>query len=316
MVNTFVTNSRTWPQRLAALDRCRNPSPVVDTQQTVRFPSVSGEFPLFKVGRRLVAVQFNRADAQYVASRTACAHALLRHLFGERIRTWDRPRVYFVTEEAYEAFIHSRHDDEATRKKKLRTTIYAADDCEVVLSRTRDGALDRYTHTIGGWTTWGITLPVPDRQNNGRAEGYPWLFEGVGLFLTLQLHDTAETWLYSPTASTGKADPSRPLPRVMRQETCLAYMRDQLLAGALPPLRELWGNSLNNLDQFRALQSWTFVRFLALYDPNGFRDFPGELRKETKGPRVERAERAMERAFGKNPAELARLWRAYTLELS
>ena len=81
-------------------------------------------------------------------------------------------------------------------------------------------------------------------------------------------------------------------------------------------MREVFGSSLNNLDRFRAIYAWTFVRFLALYDPDGFRAFPKALRAETEGAQADRALRAIEKAFGKKADVLLALWRAYLLELT
>ena len=106
------------------------------------------------------------------------------------------------------------------------------------------------------------------------------------------------------------------MPETRSRAVCLAYVRDQLYDGSLPPLREILGNSLNNLDRFRALEAWTYVRFLALLDPEAFRKLPAALRAQAEGSQADRSERALSAAYGKEAAELERLWRISLLELS
>ncbi len=57
------------------------------------------------------------------------------------------------------------------------------------------------------------------------------------------------------------------------------------------------------------------MRFLILYDPEGFRTFTGELRRQTKGPLPDRVDRALRDAFDKGTDGLEPLWRSFTLEI-
>jgi hypothetical protein len=140
--------------------------------------------------------------------------------------------------------------------------------------------------------------------------------EGYGLHLSLDLFDSAETWFVSGGESAGKTTTTLPLPARLTRAACLAHVRDQLYDGSLPPLREIVGNTLNNLDKTRALQAWTFVRFLALYDPEASRSLPGALRGRTEDSKVGRSEGALQEAFGIDVAQLDSLWQAYLLELA
>lgn len=104
-------------------------------------------------------------------------------------------------------------------------------------------------------------------------------------------------------------------PKLRTRRNCLAYVREHLLHGVHYPLREVFGRTLNNLDLLASLEAWTFVRFLILYDAEGFRIFTRELRRQVEGPLPDRVDRALGRAFDKGTAGLEPLWRAFTLEI-
>jgi hypothetical protein len=92
-------------------------------------------------------------------------------------------------------------------------------------------------------------------------------------------------------------------------------VREHLRDGSAPKLREVLGRSLNNLDLMTSLQAWTFLRFLACYDPDALRRLPDALRSRTEGSAARRSEDALVEATGRDLEELEALWRAFTLEI-
>jgi len=311
----LVAFARTLPERTAAWDACRKPAEATDTSRTMAFPGMSEAKLIARVGKRDVSSGFTRDATLLLAGRTECSHRLTRLLFGNSVVSWDPTPLYFLTPQQYRDFIHSRHTSEDERKGKTRFAAYRAKDCVAIRASSIATAIDTYSHNVGFLTVIRIAAPLKEDGKPDRARN-SWLNEGFGLFLSLELFDTADCWFTSRAESTGKAQPTLPLPEIRTRKSCLAYVRGQLYDGALPPLREIWGNSLNNLDRVRAIQAWTFVRFLALYDPAAFARLAPALKEQTKGAQVDRTMRALEKAFGKKAAELERLWRAYLLELA
>jgi len=307
--------ARALPQRLAAWSACRTPGIAEPTGKTLAFPGAGKPAAVARVGAREVAAASTREPSTQFAAQTECPQKFARLLLGADARIWDPSPVYFLPLKQYREFITSRHADEPTRERHLRYAVYRAKDCVVVRAASFALALDLYAHNVGYFTASNTSSP---KREDGKPDTnrYAWWHEGLGLLLSLELLDTAETWFSSDRESTGKAKPTLPLPTTRTRASCLAYLRGQLLDGVLPPMREIWANSLNNLDRVRALQAWSFVRFLALYDPEAFRRLPAALQEQEKGAQVERAARALEKAFGKPADELERLWRVYLLELS
>jgi hypothetical protein len=311
----LVAFARAVPGRVARWETCRKPGDAYGTKDTLNFPGLKEPKPFIRVSDRRVASGYTRGNTIYLARRTECAHKLMRLVLGDDVVRWDRSPIYFLSSSQYEAFIRHRHKDIQTRKSRLRFSTYNGRDCYAFRCRGFKYVLDLYTHTAGFYTA--EELVSPDKPGGGRdRDKYAWFHEGFALLLSLAIFDSAHSWFTSRTESTGKAPPTLPLPEERNHANCLAYVRDQLYDGALPPLREILGNSLNNLDRFRALEAWTYLRFLALYDPAAFRELPAALRAQTEGSQADRSERAVSAAFGRDARELERLWKAWLLELS
>ena len=272
---------------------------------------------LFKVGEREVVSGYKTKNGRYVARRTDGAKRLMDLLFGAGMARYDPKRVYFISKTQYADLIGSRRKSDAARKRALRFASYRLGDDGIAIrtGNSNKMALDLYLHCVVFRTMQGVVSPV---KEDGTRDGdrYAWFKESTALFATLELMDSATSWFSSNVESTGKAAPSLPLPDPTTREACLAFVREQIYDGTFPPMREIFGSSLNNLDRARAMYAWTLVRFLALYDPNGFRRFPGCLSRETEGPQADRAMRALEKAFGKKAEELLRLWQAFLVEVS
>jgi len=307
---------RSMPQRLAAWKKCAEPAEAVNTRQSVTIPGVNGTRTLFKVGGRQVTTGLKLDQTIFTARRTECPHNLLRELFGANVLRWDPPRVYFLIIVQYKAYVESRVSDEKERARRLRTPTFIEESLVVKrIGSSLNQALDGYAHGVLFRSMTRIVSPLmsPDNWDTNR---YPWFKEGVAVLGTLELLGSASTWFFSRGESAGKAEPSLPLPDPLTKASSITYVREQYYDGTLPPMEEVFGNSLNNLDRIRALYASTLIRFLAVYDPTGFRAFPAALREQKKGSQVECTKRALEQAFGKNPKELLRLWRAYLLELT
>jgi hypothetical protein len=310
----LIAYARAAPGRVAAWEACRQPGDAYATKGLLNFPGLEEPKPVLRVEKRLVASGYTRGNTIYLARRTQCPHTLMRLMLGDDAVLWDRSPVYFLRPRQYEAFIRFRHKDAETRRRKLRFSTYRAKDCYAQRTSNFGVALDLYAHAVGIWTT--DELASPKKPGGGLDyDTYAWFKEGYGLLLSLAIFDTAKSWFTSTTESAGKAPPTLPLPENRSRAVCLAYIRDQLYDGSLPPLREILGNSLNNLDRFRALEAWTYVRFLALLDPEAFRKLPAALRAQTEGAQVDRSERALRAAYGREASELERLWRISLLEL-
>ncbi|MHC4339839.1 MAG: tetratricopeptide repeat protein [Planctomycetota bacterium] len=306
------------PGRFEDWAACRKPAgPVERSNLTLTVPGFFKNGPLFRYGDRHAGGSYTNKNCVFLAARMECGHKLMRHLFGERVNRWDPSPVYFLTKKHYKAFVYGRHTDEGERKYWMRHAGYRGKDCQAFRIGF-SGALDIYTHSAGYYTAARLTAPpnADDPENGERQWGlYPWLKEGLGFFLTLELFDTADSSFASRKESTGKIDDSTP-PKLKNRANCMAWVRSRLLAQSARSLRAILGTSLNNLDRADSLQAWTFLRFLALYDPAGFRKLPEALRNQLRGAQVERAATALKEVFGKDLEELERLWSIYVLELA
>jgi tetratricopeptide (TPR) repeat protein len=306
---------RAMPQRMDRWTACRKPGVAELTGESIDLPGITMPSAVARIGTREVVAASTPEQSKNFAAHSACPQKFVRLLLGDDASIWDPSPVYFLSAIQYRDFIHARHADEKTRKQRVKYAVYRGKDCVAVRMMTFELALDLYAHNVGFFTASRTASP---KKADGKRDTnrYAWFREGLGLLLSLELLDSAECWFSSSTESAGKAKPTLPLPANRTRASCLAYLRGQLLDGVLPPLREIWGNSLNNLDRVRALQAWSFVRFLALYDPPAFKRLPPALQEQGSGAQVERTTKALEKAFGKPAAELERLWRIYLLELS
>ena len=306
---------RAMPQRMAKWQACRTPGVAELTGESIKFPGVDKPSALARIGEREVAAASTPEQSKAFAAQTECAQKFVRLLLGDGVNVWNPSCVYFLTAVQYRDFIYDRHADEQSRKQRVKYAVYRSKDCVAVRMASFELALDLYAHNVGFFTASRTASP---KKADGKRDTtrYAWCREGLGLLLSLELLDSAECWFSSESESSGKAQPTLPVPTTRTRKSCLAYLRGQMLDGVLPPMREIFGNSLNNLDRVRALQAWSFLRFLALYDPAGFKRLPPALQEQASGAQADRAVRALEKAFAKPASELERLWRIYLLELS
>jgi hypothetical protein len=176
--------------------------------------------------------------------------------------------------------------------------------------------MDIYAHNVGYRSVVSLaTPPLPDgAPKDAPNEHYAWFREGMGYLFSLELFDSASTSFYSTTESNRKVV-GEPPPKVQNRRTLAAWVASQRLAGVGHDLRDLLGRSLNNLDFHLSMEAWTFVRFLALHDPDAFRRLPAALAAQGEGPEADRADAALRSAFGRGVDELEPLWRVWVLEV-
>jgi hypothetical protein len=277
-----------------------------------------GSWPWFEVGERRVAGTFERGLVVWRARRTECAHDLLGELFGTEAPRWDPLVVCFLLPAAYEAYVRARHPDKEVADRKLRSGTFRANDGFAMRVRAVGQAIDFYSHAVGFFTGERLASPRtkgPDGKEVVDDDVYPWFHEGLGYLLSLELWGTADSHFFSRTESSAKRISPLPRPKPENRETLLAWVGQNLLAGRGLGLREVLTRSLNGLDFQASMEAWTFLRFLALLDPEAFRRLPAALTAEVEGARAVRADRALTATYGRNLDALEALWRAWLLEV-
>jgi hypothetical protein len=168
-----------------------------------------------------------------------------------------------------------------------------------------DDAADRYAHAAGHLTM---------NARTGRV--YPWLAEGFGYFLSLELFDRGYISFVSLTESSRKIKFTRPPPAKKTRAECRKWLREQVLARRAYALRDVCARSLNNLDFCASMQAYSFVRFLFLLDSAAMKKLPEVLKAQQGGAQVKRSDTALRKTFGRGIAELEPLWRAFILEIT
>jgi hypothetical protein len=271
------------------------------------------------VGTRRVAGTFERGVIVFRARRTEGAHDLLRHLFGADVVRWDPPSVCFLVPRSYEAVIRAQHPEAGAAEGRLKSGTYAGREAFAFRVGGIATALDFYTHAAGFFTAEKISSPKkagPDGKEVADRDAYPWFQEGLGYLLTLELWDSADSHFFSRTESHQKLASPLPKPEPVTRDTLLAWVGANVLAGRGLALKDLLSRSLNALDFHASMEAWSFLRFLALYDPEAFRRLPAALAAQATGPYPDRADAAFTAVYGKCAAELEVLWRAWLLEVA
>jgi len=304
----------TMRERLAKLRACAAVDLAEPTKETVVIAGLRGNQPVFRVGERRVASSFPVQSMARFANKTQCVQSLFRLTLGDAVKPWDEGPVYFLGRNQYRDFLAAQEMSDGERAAWMKRRHYWGKRLQVFGAKDLAEALDFYAHAAAVYTIGSIRDAFP--ESDPSRDAHPWLIEGYGLFVTLELFDTAETFLTSGRESTGKIVSPLPPPTPIRRASALAHIRDELYFESLPSLRELLGSSMNGLDKVRSVQAWTFVRFLLLYDPDGFKKLPGAMRAQKGDSRAERSALALRAAFGVDAAKLERLWRLYLLELA
>jgi hypothetical protein len=185
--------------------------------------------------------------------------------------------------------------------------------------RSIAAAIDLYTHAVGFYTGERLACPRakgPDGKEVVQDDAYAWFQEGLGYLLTLELWDSAGSRFSSFVESNVKQVSPLPRPDPATRDTLTSWVAATLLAGRGPALRDVLTRSLNGLDFLASMEAWTFLRFLALLDPEAFRRLPAALAAQLDGPWADRADRAFVATYGRGLDALEALWRAWLLEVA
>jgi len=306
--------ARSMPARLAAWRKCAASKTADPSDETTVISGLQGAQPVFRVGARQIASGFPAKSTAQFANKTECVQSMLRLTLGADAKPWDLGPVYFLRRDQYRDFLGALSLKPGERENWMKRRHYWGPKVQAFGARDLAEALDFYSHVAALYTIGKISGPFP--KTDPSRQSPPWLLEGYGLFVTLELFDTAETFLTSGRESTGKIESPLPPPTPIMRASALAHTRGELYVGSLPSLRELFGASMNGLDKVRSVQAWTFIRFLLLYDPDGFKKLPDAIRAQKGNSRADRSEAAIRAAFAIDAAKLERLWRLYLLELS
>lgn len=306
--------ARAMPDRLRKWSACGTErARATETSEIFSLKTLKKPVPFVEVGGRLVAGSYFLKDLLALAERTESPYILLRLLLGAEAPLWERRRIYFLHKQSFHAMAEKAFPDPEARKAALRHDTYSLKDgCAFHISDA-DEAMDLFAHSVAYRTVHAL-CEGEEKEGVRPAEAGAWLAEGMGYLLTLEMYDRATTYFSSSKESSTKLRGEQPKP--FNRTTALSWVRTVHSAGEGTPLHELLGSSINNLDNFESVEAWTFVRFLALFDPAGFQRLPGAIAAEREGGGAARSERGLEKAFGKAPGELERLWRIWLLEIS
>jgi len=304
----------TLSQRMGAWQACAEAKVAEPSKETVVISGLRGAQPVFKVGGRNVASSFPVESTARFANKTECVQKMLRLTLGDAREPWDMGPVYFLGRSQYRDFLAALSMPDGERANWMQRRHYWGAQIQAFGARDLSEALDFYAHAAAVYTIGRISGPFP--EGDPSRDAHAWLLEGFGLFVTLELFDTAETFLTSGRESTGKIESPLPPPEPIRRDAALAHTQDELYVGSLPSIRELLGASMNGLDKVRSVQAWTFVRFLLLLDPDAFKKLPDAMRADAGMSRADRSAGALEQVYGLKLAELEAQWRAYLLEIA
>ena len=279
-------------------------TPLPGIEETLKFYVAAG----CEVGSSL-------QDSLAMAGSVARTQTLLGRLLGGEVATWKPLTVVFLDPKSYAALIRALHDDQEVIKFYLRFGNYEHANFYAIRVWTEADAEERYAHGAGFLTMF--ELAAPDRQGTDQRDthAYAWLLEGFGYFLSLELFDRAHVEFVSVEESVAKSANRSPPPTGRTRAACLAWLRTQILEGRAYPLREVVARSLNNLDFCAAMQAYSFLRFLFLYDPEAARKLPTMLRARTLGPPAQRVDEVLKELLDKGLDELEPLWRAFVVEI-
>jgi hypothetical protein len=279
-------------------------------------PGVPDALARAREGDHEVWSPFGSKATGLLARDAAVARAFLRAVFPEEV-IYDPPQVYFLDTTSYRAWHTQNASSKADLEDRLSRIDYHGGGYMVLQSNTPSFARDCYAHVLGYFSLQiQAAPPAPEgTERDWDLAAYPWLKEGAAYLATLELFDTAETYFYSAAESSGKVRSLFPPPEDLNARTAREWVRAHVLSGAAYPLTEVFGKSLNTLDQLASLQAWSFLRFLAIHDPEGLGKLPIALAAETKDGYPARADRALRKSLGMGTEEAERLWRAWILEV-
>jgi hypothetical protein len=288
------------PLRLAAWkSHAEDPVAVEPGAFVLDLPGAVAPLPLLLADGCEVASapDLGKAPAEAVAR----VRGFLRFVLGDEAELWTPPPLAFLGAKEYEATLRALHPEEERFALYHRYENYEHRDFYAIRVYGEADAKERYAHGAGYLTMYGLVAKGDDRA-------HAWLLEGFGYLVSLELFDAGNLSYASIHESVSKVKGAAPPPAARTRAACLAWVVAEMRAGRGYPLEEIFRKSLNDLDLCASLQAWSFLRFLLLYDPDGAKRFPGALAAATEGTQSERTDAALFAAFGKERAELERLW--------
>jgi len=277
-------------------------------------PGVPNELPtLLCEGQEFVASYTDEETAK-IAVGAQRSYAFVTLLLGTKVEPWAPYRFCLLDSVGYRRMIYALHDDPDEQANRLNFSSYEHEDFLALQADTVDKAHDTIAHTVGYKTMQRMVAPGEDDKDRD-IEAYAFMKEGFGYLVSLGMYDSATTWFHSGTESSGKVTAPVPPPKVKTTKSCTRWLQAQARAGKLLPLPQVFGRTLNNLDFLSSMQAWSFLKFLALYDPAGFRNFPLFLREKEEGPYPERVAKSLDESFDTKADELEKRWRAWLVEI-
>jgi len=308
---------RNMPERIAVWRQCAA-APVPLEPCSAELPGLEKPLPAFQTAGRIVAVSLGSDAAREVASAVGRSRMFLSQLLGPKAAAaWAPSPIAFLDAKSYARVLKTLHPEEETFKFYSAFGNYEHADFYAIRAWTAAGAAERYAHGTAYLTMQVLAAP-PSKETEGRTDPHAnaWLNEGFGYLCGFELFGTGNLSFVSIEESSAKLRLTRPPPAQKTRAACLAWMREQILAGHGHRLHDVCARSLNNLDFLASMEAYTFLRFLFLHEPAAARGFPAALRAQTEGPQVDRTDRALGERFGMGLEELERIWRAFVLEIS
>ncbi|MHC4339929.1 MAG: hypothetical protein ACYSX0_06920 [Planctomycetota bacterium] len=307
----------TMPERVAAWRRCAEALIPLESC-SAELPGLEGPLPAYRMEGQVVAVSLGPEATREIAQAVGRSRLLLTRLLGPKAAAaWAHSPVVFLDAKSYAEVLRTLHPDEETFKFYSAFGNYEHAEFYAIRTWSAAGAAERYAHGAAYMTMQELAAPG-SREAAGRKDpnANAWLNEGFGYFCGFELFGTGNLSFVSIEESSAKIRLTRPPPAQKTRAACLAWMREQILAGHGHRLHDVCARSLNNLDFLASMEAYSFLRFLFLLDPAAARRFPAALRTQTEGPQVDRTDRALGETFGMGLGELERTWRAFVLEIS
>jgi hypothetical protein len=276
-------------------------------------PGVPNELPTWVCEDQVTVASFPDEDTKALAVETQRTYALIARILGTKAVPWAPYRLVLLDGIGYRRMIYALYDDPEEQATRLRFSSYEHQDFVALMAETTAKARDTISHTLAYKT---IQLAVaPGEADNRDPEPYAFIKEGFGYFVSLTLYNSAATWFHSGTESSSKVRKIVPAPEEKNEASLTRWLQGLARSGDLVPLPEVFGRSLNSLDELSSFEAWSFIRFLLLYDDVAFRNLVLSLREKEKGSAASRVLESLKQAYKKEPKELERLWLAWLLEI-
>lgn len=300
VVPELAAAARLLPLRQQAWrSHAKDPVAVEPSAFALTLPGAQAPLRFLRAGGCEVASAPDLGNAP--AEAVARVRAFLRFLLGDEAELWKPPPLVFLGAKEYEATVRALHPKEEEFALYHRYENYEHKDFYAIRVYGEADAKERYAHGAGYLTMYGLVA-------KGDERAHAWLLEGFGYLVSLELFDAGNLSYASISESQAKARGGAAPPSARTRDACLAWVAAEMRAGRGDALDEIFAKSLNDLDLCASLEACSFLRFLFLYDPDAARRLPAALRDAKGATQAERTDAALAAAFGRNRAELERLW--------